>query len=636
MISNAVVTANESGIPLEEFQKLADANFAQLWKERFQLARVQMLPEIGRWLNIVRYFHPRKVEDHWHDRWGNPSPKLYESEGLSVEIYNLCRPIIEVYGSLLAGQKPLPFAIDVLASDAKLRSEVFRADAQEKLLMHEMLNMKIPLPFMDFCVSTVMFGIGYVWSWIDPQSLRLRTQAISWPGDVLPQWGSDRYGRGGDALESVIFTERMQLDTARRLYPDVRFVSSSPDIIVRPDMHQTILPPGTTQILKTWWRWWDPEDEDEKVGYAEVAYDGTESGDPETLMRQDDSGYPDIPVRWATRFQTPGEAPHRSAGVLDDVVGVNTEYEERLSALADLIVKVVFPKFKGKGFNINNIPQLRRDQNVIPMTDRQDLLLLQEVIAGSAALFDSFLGRVENFIFSSVGLSKLFFGSAIPGETSGEALNTLLHASISRLEVVRTPIQWAWISLIEDIWVPLLYKYGSYSVPDPLTGKKRRVTLQPIFDQFFGLTWTWPDVTPRDALRAIQVAMDLANNKMLSKESAMGRAQIPSVVDEMEKIRRELLDPVVNPEHYRLVKLAEMMTAPQQTVTSPGAEKMAAQIGDENLKARAAGQPPQFEEDNKPLRTRRGSAANAAQGLRSIQGGGGPVTMGQNISGQVV
>lgn len=613
-----------------------------MWRQRYQVQRVQMIPDIARWLKLLRFFHPRRMEDHWQDQFGNPLPKLYDSEGLSVEIYNVCRPIIEVYGSLLAGQKPMPFTLDVLASDTQLKSELFRAEAQEKLITHEMMNMRVPLHFLDFCTSVVLFGIGYAWSWIDPSSRRLHTQTISWPGDVLPQWGSNRYGRGGDALESVILAERLPIDAARRLYPGVEFLPSWPDITFRPDTYeQMILPGGTTQILKVWWRWGDGKRD--QVGYSEIAYDGTKSGDPEVLFRDDESGYPDIPVRWASRFQTPGEPPHRAAGVLDDVIGINTEYNERLSAFADLLMKFVYPKLKGKGFNVNNVPRLTRGQNVYPMTLVQDLALIQEVAGGSQGMFDSFLGRLENHMLMNAGLSRLLMGSMPPGETSGEALNNLLHASISRLEVVRTPIQWAWVSMIQDIWVPLLYQWGRYKVKDGLTGKSRTVTLKDLFDVFEGVTWVWPDVTPRDALRAIGIAMDLGKAGYLADESVMARASVAAPMDELEKIRKDKQDPILHPDAVRLSKLVEMMSAPggpQVKVSlsgqlspeeiqdaaegvgiegaapteqsSQGAEKLTRAVKDENQKAQAAKTPTRSEADNAPVR--QGSADNAAQG----------------------
>ncbi len=646
------------GIPLAEFQDLADANFAQSWKQRYMVARIQMVPDVSRWLRLLRFFHPRRLEDHWQDQFGMPLPKLYDSEGLSVFTANWCRPIIEVYGSLLAGQKPMPFSLDVKAMDSMIPSEVFRADAQGKLIDMELDNQKIPLHFLDFCVGVMMFGISYVWSWLDRDTRRLKTQTIQWPGDVLAQWGSNRYGSGSEGLESVIMVERMPIDTARRIYPGTEFAPSWPDITFRPDTYnQMILPGGTTQILKSWWRWHDGRKE--QIGYSEVAYNGTNSGQPEVLFREDETGYPDIPLRWASRFHTPGEPPHRSAGVLDDIIGVNTEYNERLAAFSDILMKYVYPKLAGKGFNQLNVPVLNRLQNIIPLTQAQDLKIIQQIEQGGQSYFDSFLGRLENFMFTSAGLSRLVMGSMPPGETSGEALNNLLHSSIARLEVVRTPIQWAWLSLMQEIWVPLLYEYGEYDIPHHLTGKPNHVDLKMLFDTFSGFTWTWPDVTPRDALRAVQVAMELRNAGLLSDETAMERARVGSVVDELDKIKKDNQDPILHPDRVRLTKMVEMMSAPQQQAstqggvkislsgqlspeeiqeaaqmagvggaapqTAGGAEKMGAQVKDETRKAKAAGEAPTFENQNKRgggvvAKPMAGSEENARQGLQAGTG----------------
>src|SRR5712664_696805 len=97
------------------------------------------------------------------------------------------------------------------------------------------------------------------------------------------------------------------------------------------------------------------------------------------------------------------------------------------------------------------------------------------------------------------GLSRLLMGSIPPGSNdSGEALSILTHASVGRLEVVRTPIQWAWTTMIDDVWVPLMRKYSTFKTTDVETGKPVKVSLAPIFDNFNHTEWQWPDVTPRD------------------------------------------------------------------------------------------------------------------------------------------
>jgi hypothetical protein len=677
--------ASQGGIPLEDFDTLADNAFAMEWKQRFQIQRIQMIPDIARWLKVLRYFAPRRMEDHWQDQYGMPLKKLAESEGLSLMIANWCQPMIEVYGSLLAGQKPWPFGLDVRPSDAKIASEMFRADAQEKLIMLQMEQQAIPLHFLDFCVSVMMFGIGWVYSWMDDKSLMLKTQAISWPGDVVPQWGSNRYGRGGDALESVILVENMSVDAAMRLYPGTEFVRGNPDMTFRPDSAmQALIPGGSTQILKVWYRWYSSDDKEDKIGYAELANSGTREQSPAVLKREDDTEYPDIPVRWSSRFNNPGEAPHKSAGILDNIVGINTEYNERLSAFSDLLMKFVYPKLKGKNYNQNTIPRLSPKNNVVPLGMNQDLNIIQDIIQGGQAYFDSFFNRIEHFMLSSSGLTSIMMGSLPPGETSNAALETMIHSSLSRLEVVRTPIQWAWLSLFQDIWVPLLYKWGSYSAVESLTGKKKQVDLKQLFDRFSGFVWTWPDVTPRDALRMIQTTMDRVNAGMLSRQSGMRIQGVASPIDELAQIRAEYQDSVLNPDKVRLQKLVEQMSAPQQSAqTEPkltftgkldpqqiadilvkngidpkaipgvadnstglggssdpnetsngglggggkgmnGDDKFASAQSD-NLKAKAAGQPALTNADNTAGTAKKGSQSNAAQGVRSQAGKTGGV-----------
>jgi hypothetical protein len=614
---------------LEEVGKLTDEQFVQEWKYRYDMQRAAMVPDIARWLRLLRFFHPQRLEDHWQDQFGNPLPKLYKSEGLSVEIYNWCRPIIEVYGSLLAGQKPMPFIIDVPTDSPDDEVERFRADAQEKLLTHELHRQKIPLHFLDFCTSVVLFGIGYVCSWIDPRTGKLRTQSLPWPGDVLPQWGSDRHGSGSDGMESVIISERVNLDTARRLYGD-KFVrgDGTPSLSLDGSTALTESPVGSTLLLKIWWR--HEVKGKEKVGYAVVAHDPVKEGENAVLYRKDESGYPEIPIKWAARFNTPTEPPHRSAGVLDDIVGINTEYNEKMCAMADMIMKLVYTKYVAKGFTPSNVPRLSRDSNMYAIGLQQEIKELEEKVNNFP--FDGFLARLETMMFTVSGLSRLMMGSMPPGDTSGEALSNLLHAAIGRLEGVRTPIQWAWTGLFDEIWVPLMR--DNYKID--VGGKKQ--DLKALFTNYSRTSFIWPDVTPRDQLRAIELAMNLNKSKLLSRQGAQQRSSIPSVIDEEQRLREELQDVVMNPEDVQktamaqqaqiMVKQAQMMLQQQAMGMmagqpgTPGAagdaqNKKNDQMEDTTRKADANKTPKKDESNNSPVV---GSEENAAQGYNNGQG----------------
>lgn len=673
--SEAAGGANLFGsLPLEDFTALADDNFAMRWKERFQVMRIQQIPNIARWMRVLHYFHPTKLEDHWQDQFGMPLPKLADSEGLSVAIWNMMRPIVETYGSLLAGHKPLPFYLDVRPSDAKIKSERFRAQAQEDLFMLEMEHMKVPLHFIDFATSVTMFGIGWVGAWMDPRSRRLKMQVPSWPGDVLVQWGSNRYGHDDEGIESIILTENMPIDTAKRMWPKSSFNTTYEDMTFRPDTGSlTFTPSGQTQILKVWYRW--AEGNKQKIGFSEIAYMGRE-GHPETLSRLDDSKYPDIPWRYSSRFMTPGLAPDRAAGVLDDLIGINTEFNERMSAYSDLIMKFVYPKLKGKNYNTMTIPKVSPKQNVIPLGLNQDLQLIQDIIQGGQGYFDSWIGHSERFFQVGSGLSSLLLGALPPGETSGKALDYLIHASIGRLEVVRTPIQWAWLEIFQEICVPLLYKFGRYPAKDAYDGSATTTDMKALFDQFAGFTWTWPDVSPQTAADVLQSVLGQREAGLMSDETAIERLHnVGSALDELEKVRQDWQDPILHADKGLMraqvdgatqgleqakAEFAMNMSAPAQSVDTgagmgPGTAKPAptangAAVADAQNKAKANnipakttsdnarpvgrppfGQPPAAQGPGKtptpsgqpPLAppVRQGTPANAAQGVRGTPSG---------------
>ena len=190
-----------------------------------------------------------------------------------------------------------------------------------------------------------------------------------------------------------------------------------------------------------------------------------------------------------------------------------------------------------------------------------------------------------------------------------------MHASISRLEVVRTPIQWAWTSLFEEIWVPLMSKYYKYNVKDD-NGRRVTVAVAPIFEKFTRTAWVWPDVTPRDSIKAAELAMNLSKAGLLSDEGAMQRAQIPSVVDEVEKIRKQRQDDIMHPLDVRSTLMVrqmeqqlEMMAQQQAAMNMQNAP---GELDQAMLEEGAAKSPRLGVEDNVP----QGSQANAVQGLQ--------------------
>jgi hypothetical protein len=227
-------------------------------------------------------------------------------------------------------------------------------------------------------------------------------------------------------------------------------------------------------------------------------------------------------------------------------------------------------------------------------------------------------------MFTVSGLSRLMMGSMPPGDTSGEALSNLLHAAIGRLEGVRTPIQWAWMSMFDDIWAPMIRDRYKVKHADP-DGKMINYSLKPIFMNFTHTNIIWPDVTPRDQLKAIQVAMEMNKAKLLSREGAMERAQVPSVVDEIEKIRREAQDIITNPMDVSATANAQLskiqiQQVVQENMAAAQAQQQAMKTGakdtDNQRKAEASKTPGKSEADNKAPKPS-GSQENASQGYNN-------------------
>jgi hypothetical protein len=568
----------------------------------YTFRKAQMSSTILRDMRLLRWFDPEKLQDQWQNVWtGRPLSKLYHSSGLSVEIFNWTKPVIEALTGLMAGYKPMAYRINVPPEDPAAESDILQSDIIEKLVMRRAKAAGYNITYMDHVANVVSLGRGPKYTYWDADAGVPRTETL-WNGHIAAFWQTDQR-----TLEQVVVAREMSAGEACSLYPEYEeeILASlvSPNAgygstLVHDEDRRAAFHAVT--ILQLWYRL-----DSKTIGTAPVLA-GDKSGRSErgSLLLEKyatkNSGYEDIPVRITPRFKIMDKTPDEATGALHDVAPLNTEYNEVFSAFRDMLWRAIYQRYKAKGFTFRNAPRLIPGTGIyaLPRPD-QDIARIEEIV--NTVPVEQFLNHLEEMIIIHPGLNRFFLGSAPPSETSGEAISAAIRSSITRLEPVRTNVG------EDELWMYRMWlgfeeafasaSHAGYSISmDQIIEGKRDIDLK------------WADITPRESTKEKQLALAGRAAGVISDDTAMDAWDIVSKADEVRKIRRERQDPVMHPEHVSQTAAALLQVAQAKAAMRPQAQAAPAPgggpgnpaaVGQEAARTSAArATPPGTESDN--------------------------------------
>jgi hypothetical protein len=554
-------------IPRYSFAELDDEELGRQIKRRWMVRRTQMLPQIVMDMRLLRFIDPERIQDQWQNVWsGKPLAKMYHNAGLSVNQYNWTAPIIEALTGLIAGGKPRPYDLDLESEDSSSESGRLQADIAEKYCTRVYRKQRYQVTFLDGISG--LWSLGRRWTQVttNPET-RMPEIRDLWPGSVAAFWQHDRR-----TIEQVITSTRMLPGEAAALYPDKKDeinaavtgpyqtggASVSPN-----DSRSPLLASGVT-IMTCWYRTLD-----NTIGQCVVLLNDVTSGRDELptiiLSRDDDTGYTDIPLRCTPKFRVKDRNPDEAQGVLLGVAQLQTEYNEVMSAFHDMLWRAIYQRYKAKNFV--KPPKLLKGTNIYAMRGDQDILRLDEQV--NQVPVEAFINRLENMLIILPGLNKYFLNSAPPSETSGDSIVASINASITRIEPVRTNIQddetWLWEQVLEQA--------AAFGVVKDDIGE---LPLRDVLGGPYFVNIGWIDVTPKDAVKAKQLALAGLKAGVISLETAQNEWRILSKTDEQRAILRERTDARWSP------------SAVQQT-----AQALMAQIQVQKAKRDLSAPPPQ-------------------------------------------
>jgi hypothetical protein len=498
--------------------------------------------------------------------------KLYHNNGLATDNVPWSSAVTEAMVGLLAGNKPMAYMYDIEPEDPASDADILQADTIEKYLDRWVNDQDYDITYMDHVSNVVALGRSWKYVWTDDKTLETCAE-ILWPGHVAAFWqGNNRI------VEQVTVERQLTLSEALDLY------GTSPEERAR--IEAAVKPPAalgmsmyggggrfggsadsknaSVTVLTHWYRLGAGKrgykvkangdlarDSNgnliTQIGMAAVLmYDQTNqaAGDDDQmgswmLYRNDDTGYEDIPVHCTARFKVMDKTPDESYGLLMQVAGLHTQYNEVFSAFRDMLWRTIYARYVAKGFTFRNAPKIIPGSAIyaLPRTD-QDFKRIEESV--NTVPIDQFLAHLERLIVVMPGLNNYFLGNAPPSETSGESITAAINASVTRIEPWRTNIQqgekWTFKQVLAQAEAFHIYTYQG-----------RTVTMASIIAGKRDVVIHWRDVTPKDAEKAKRGAIEGMNAGVLARDTVMDEYNVHSKADERRKIRKERMDPWISP-----------------------------------------------------------------------------------------
>lgn len=592
-------------IPRYLYETLDDDALAYEIQKRWTAKRLDMGIRIITDAQLLRYMDPEKVQDHWRNFWtGAPLKKLQHSDTLRVGTYNWPRAIVEGLTGLITGSgEQLAYSVDAIPWDKNDMVSSARCDMVDQFVERWQVANEYERVFSDEGAN--LYALGRNWKSVitrtEPGPLeRLAKVTNHWPGSVASFYQSDQR-----TLECVIVATEMLPGEAAAMYPDkvdqianaVRSPSSWMRSLgmQRPDLTWNLN--STVTVLTCWYR--SMKGTTGKVDVLLNAPTATSqtAANAMLLEKKPDSGYPDIPLRCTPRFKTNDRPPDEAQGALYDIAPLATQYDEVVSAAHDMLTRAFYVRYKLTNA-YGRPPALIPNTSIIALRAGQDLEHLQDVVNNVPV--DTFATRLEELMLIFPGLSRYFIGQAPPSETSGDAIDAAINASIQRQVTTRTEVK------VDERWM-YLQAIGQATQFAHWNVNGKTVSLGVLAGDY-KLELKWQSDNPRSAVKAKQLAMAARQAGIISLETAQKEFGVISSLDETRKVVAERQNVYLRPDIVALTEQAlsarqnrqmqaAQLAAPQPT---PGGapQQQAGQANNASNTVASQGRPPQFQNDN--------------------------------------
>ena len=218
--------------------------------------------------------------------------------------------------------------------------------------------------------------------------------------------------------------------------------------------------------------------------------------------------------------------PWGVSDISDAAIDINLTYIETLSDWRTVASKVNFPKFKGLGFGKNvNLPKPKpRTVEIIPLSDGQDIQLIQQ---GDSNQFDfkAQMDELEKEFVRETGLSRVLFSDPTITLNSNQALMTSMKPTTDIAQAKKS----LWKPILTEMFTDALETIAAYD---------KDIEELTTADDGWILRVVYPDYIAKYDPSAFAMLLNRFNAGLISAQSFM--EQLGETKEEMDRISDEM------------------------------------------------------------------------------------------------
>ncbi len=544
----------------EDVKKLIDGTASEKdWDSYFTVKLSEMFSDYSNIVNGVpttinrgfkRVGYTNLRNFYEGDQW------LYVPEsGQDTKVYNFCRPTVINYTAFMTNE---PLDIDAASEDITDPVEVARAEAKEKVLMEILDDNSFPIQFEEGVQNGSLLGDSIILGpFYDENEDRIWFQNVKRPENVKIIWKDDKYKEIFGFIQNYFISP----EKATELWGDE--IKKADATLQTTQVSSTVAETTTEEkrarfMVEVRDAWTDSVNM-LKIGEKIVKFDQRE---------------PDfVPIVYVANIIHPTEPFGISD--LEDMLDAQVEYNEKKSDISEIINEQAFSKIWGK-----NLKPQEVESGYMQMIDIGDEgELIQDPRRTNVNNLSQEIASIKSDAFNLSGLNENIFGGAGVRAVTGRALAVLMQTINNRIKGRQTRWTKGLQTLFKNIFILIENTQGE-------DGKA-------LINGFYKTDIVFPGTL----LRNITDEINKFNAKLQSQETTMKNIGVPSPKDEKKLMKKELSDEMLMIEISR----------------SPQLQLQVAQLRDQAIAQRTAGNKPQLREDENQGDEEPASAGGAPQ-----------------------
>ena len=211
-------------------------------------------------------------------------------------------------------------------------------------------------------------------------------------------------------------------------------------------------------------------------------------------------------------------------------IEINQTYIEAMSTWATLYQKEVYNTYKAKGFEGQRIPQrIRKATTFIPMSQEQDIMPLDQP-GNFGAETKAFVEELKENFVRVAKIGRVLFDDPTINPSSNQALMTTLKGVVDVVEEKQSN----WEPILKEMFKDAL-DLAAQMVP----------ALKPVVEEDgWDLKIEWPSILRKEDATYQQMWLNRFNSNTTSLETYMEAMGVDDPIEEVDRIRDEMKDPV--------------------------------------------------------------------------------------------